>query len=78
MGILNKILAQQPQQPQVVTNTPTQQVPPPATQTASELSKLELELLMKILGDATIKGREVEVFYHMILKIQNQYIAKQQ
>lgn len=47
-------------------------------QLTNELSKDELELLLKILGNADVKGREVEFFYTLALKLQNQYILKQQ
>lgn len=76
MGLLSKIMEQQKVEPKVINAPPPPQpspIPP-----ANDLSRSELELLLKILGDATLKGREVEVFYHMILKIQSQYIAKQQ
>lgn len=72
MGILSNVINRKPESQEVV--APAQQAP---QQTANDLSRAELELLLKILGDATLKGREVEVFYHMILKIQNQYIARQ-
>lgn len=47
-------------------------------QVTNELIKEELELLLKILGNADLKGREVEFFYTMVLKLQNQYLIKQQ
>lgn len=47
-------------------------------QVTNELSKEELELLLRILGNADLKGREVEFFYTMVLKLQNQYLIKQQ
>ena len=78
MGILSKIIEQQKGEPRVI-NAPPPPVPSPEpSQPSNDLSIQELELLLKILGNADLKGREVEVFYHMILKIQSQYIAKQQ
>lgn len=77
MGILSSITSQKTE-PKVINAPPPPQQSPTPAQAANDLSRSELELLLKILGDATLKGREVEVFYHMILKIQSQYIAKQQ
>jgi len=63
MGILSKINGdKKPEQPQI----------------ANELNKEELEMLLKTLGNADLKGREVEFFYSMVIKIQNQYLIKQQ
>lgn len=62
MGLLSKIVSTKEQTPQVT----------------NELSKEELELLLKILANADLKGREVEFFYTMVLKLQNQYLIKQQ
>lgn len=62
MGLLSKIVATKDQTPQVT----------------NELNKEELELLLKILANADLKGREVEFFYTMVLKLQNQYLTKQQ
>jgi hypothetical protein len=64
MGILSKITGNR---------TPEQ-----APQVTNELSKEELELLLRIMGNADLKGREVEFFYTMVLKLQNQYLLKQQ
>lgn len=36
----------------------------------------ELEMLLKILGNADIKGNQIEVFYKMVIKLQNHYISK--
>ena len=62
MGLLSKIVTPKDQTPQVT----------------NELCKEELELLLKILANADLKGREVEFFYTMVLKLQNQYLIKQQ
>ena len=63
MGIISKIIPQR---------EPEQKI-----QVSNELTKEELELLLKILGNADIKGREVEFFYTMVLKLQNMYILSQ-
>ena len=43
----------------------------------NELSPQELELLLGVLRDVTLKGHQVEVFYNLIVKIQNQYLQHQ-
>lgn len=47
-------------------------------QVTNDLNKEELELLLKILANADLKGKEVEFFYTMVLKLQNQFLLKQQ
>ena len=63
MGILSKIITPKEQDHKI--------------QVSNELSKEELELLLKILANADLKGREVEFFYTMVLKLQNMYILSQ-
>lgn len=63
MGLISKIIASKEQEQKI--------------QVTNELSKDELELLLRILGNADIKGREVEFFYTMVLKLQNLYILSQ-
>jgi len=41
-----------------------------------ELELEELQFLLKILGNADLKGHQVEMFYNMIIKLQNLYIQK--
>lgn len=53
----------QEQQPQVSNN--------------EDLSLLELEFLLSTLKNVDLKGYQVELFYNLIVKIQNQYIKKQ-
>lgn len=36
------------------------------------LSKQELEFLMAVLGETTIKGKQVELFYSLVLKLRKQ------
>lgn len=45
-------------------------------QPPKELEKVELEYLLRILGDADLKGREVEMFYNLVIKLQQQYLSK--
>ena len=41
-----------------------------------ELTKQDLEILLRVLADANLKGREVEHFYNLIIKLQDLYIKK--
>ena len=41
----------------------------------SDLSKEELEYLLTLLKNADLKGHQIEMFYSMIVKLQNQYIS---
>jgi hypothetical protein len=38
----------------------------------------ELEFLLNTLRGTTIKGEQVEMFYNLVVKIQNQYINQSQ
>jgi hypothetical protein len=63
-------LQSQPQlQPQ-----PQPQSPPQQPNVELELS--EVEFLLKVLKDADLKGYQVEMFYNMIVKLQNIYLKK--
>ena len=46
------------------------------SQLTNELGKVELEYLLRILGDADLKGKEVEMFYNLVIKLQQQYLSK--
>ena len=67
MSLINKITGRQPA-PQ------TTQVPDDAT----KLSLQELEFLLNTLKSTTIVGDQVEMFYIMVMKLQEQYIQLQQ
>jgi hypothetical protein len=43
---------------------------------SKELDKVELEYLLRILSNADLKGREVEMFYNLVIKLQQQYSTK--
>jgi 7,8-dihydro-6-hydroxymethylpterin-pyrophosphokinase len=57
MGIINKI------------NKPVQQ----ANQSVNQLNTSELEFLLTMLRTSTLTGEQVELFYNMVIKLQNQY-----
>jgi hypothetical protein len=42
----------------------------------SELELSELEFLLKMLGNADLKGHQVEMFYNLIIKLQNNFLQK--
>ena len=48
----------------------------PVIQETTDFTKEELEYLLRMLGDANLKGREVEMFYNLIIKLQNLYVKK--
>jgi len=58
MSILNKIIS----------NKNNEVIDP------NKLNKQELELLLIVIKNATIKGEQVEAFYNLIIKLQNQHI----
>lgn len=42
----------------------------------NQLNKAELEFLLKFLKNADLKGYQVEMFYNLVVKIQNQYVQQ--
>lgn len=46
------------------------------TQLENQLTTDELEFLLNSLKDITITGIQVEMFYNLVLKLQNQYIEQ--
>ena len=62
--IANNLIQQPSQQDN---NTPTQN---------SDLELPELEFLLKMLGTADLKGHQVEMFYNLIIKLQNAFVQK--
>jgi len=43
----------------------------------NQLSHEELEFLLNSLKETTIVGSQVEMFYNLVIKLQNQYIEQQ-
>jgi len=62
----------------VVANTPVQPTSeqPQPKQPSGELELAEVEYLLKVLRDCDLKGHQVEMFYNLIVKLQNQYLKK--
>lgn len=41
----------------------------------NQLTVQDLEYLLHLLKNSTLKGDQVEHFYNLVIKLQNQYIA---
>lgn len=41
----------------------------------NQLTVQDLEYLLHVLKNSTLKGDQVEHFYNLVIKLQNQYIA---
>ena len=48
----------------------------PKPEPAAQLSKQEIEFLLVLLKDVSIRGEQVETFYNIILKLQEQYLKQ--
>lgn len=51
----------------LVNTTPTNQ---------NQLTREELEFLLYVLKSTNIVGEQVEMFYNLVLKLQNQYVEQ--
>jgi len=45
----------------------------PVVETKNQLIQEELEFVLSSLKDVTITGSQVEMFYNLVVKLQNQY-----
>lgn len=41
----------------------------------NQLNTQELQLVLSLLRQSNIKGEQVELFYNLVLKLQNQFIS---
>ena len=48
----------------------------PKAQLANQLTKQEIEFLLILLKDVSVRGDQVETFYNIILKLQEQYLKQ--
>jgi hypothetical protein len=48
----------------------------PSLPPTNELDVVEVEFLLRVLKNADLKGHQVEMFYNMIVKLQNIYLKK--
>lgn len=44
----------------------------------SEFSLQELEILLIALKECNLKGSQIEVFYNLVLKVQNKYLLQKE
>lgn len=44
----------------------------------SEFSLQELEILLIALRECNLKGSQIELFYNLVLKVQNKYLLQKQ
>ena len=60
----------------VITNSDNQlqNIPIPV----SEFSLQELEILLIALRECNLKGSQIELFYNLVLKVQNKYLLQKQ
>jgi hypothetical protein len=45
-------------------------------QLENQLTKQEIEFLLLLLKDVSVRGNQVETFYNIILKLQEQYLKQ--
>jgi hypothetical protein len=64
----------------VITNQNNEPQPQPQNTPVpySEFSLQELEILLIALKECNLKGSQIEVFYNLVLKIQNKYMNLKQ
>ena len=48
----------------------------PVIETQNQLFQEELEFILNSLKDVTITGSQIEMFYNLVVKLQNQYIEQ--
>jgi hypothetical protein len=44
------------------------------TQNESSLNKEELELILTLIKNSSFKGKDVEILYNLVYKLQQQYL----
>lgn len=59
-----------------VLSTELTNIPQKFVDEKNELNKLELEYLLELLKNADLKGYQIEMFYNLAFKLQNQYLNK--
>jgi hypothetical protein len=69
-NLKNVVIGNQPQP------SPEQSLSSAPSSNSPELELEELQFLLKMLGNADLKGHQVEMFYNMIIKLQNLYLQK--
>ena len=64
-AFFNKVSGQAPQSTNIQENL-----------TQDQLTGPELDFLLRTLKTCTLKGEQVEVFYNIVIKLQNQYVEQ--
>lgn len=62
----------------VVANNNNDQQPQNSLVPYSDFSLQELEILLIALKECNLKGSQIEVFYNLVLKIQNKYLLQKE
>ena len=69
---INKVMAFLSNQTVVANQSKTESI----NSSTNDLTKDELAMMLNILKEVTLKGHQVEIFYNLIVKIQNQFLEK--
>jgi len=69
---INKVMAFLSNQTVVANQSKTESI----NSSTNDLTKDELAMMINILKEVTLKGHQVEIFYNLIVKIQNQFLEK--
>ena len=69
---INKVMAFLSNQTVVTNQSKTESI----NSSTNDLTKDELAMMLNILKEVTLKGHQVEIFYNLIVKIQNQFLEK--
>ena len=72
MGILDRIAKKDT--PPIITNVQGDTIT--STSSNNVLSIEDLDFLLLYLRNADLKGHQVEMFYNLVIKLQNQYIEQ--
>jgi len=72
MGILDRIAKKDT--PSIITNTQGDTIS--STVSNNTLNLEDLDFLLHYLRNADLKGHQVEMFYNLVIKLQNQYIEQ--
>jgi hypothetical protein len=72
MGILDRIAKKDT--PSIITNAQGDTISSAVSN--NTLSVEDLDFLLQYLRNADLKGHQVEMFYNLVIKLQNQYIEQ--
>ena len=72
MGLADKFLRKDT--PSIITNAQGDTIS--STVSNNTLNLEDLDFLLQYLRNADLKGHQVEMFYNLVIKLQNQYIEQ--